>query len=64
MSVTEERTGGEIAAGIRRISRLGGKHFLGRLQVKCAYVGVYILVGGKGRKCKNGGQQRGESYLP
>ena len=61
MSVTEEWSGGEVTARIRRVGRLGGKRFLGRLLVECADVGGYCLLGGEGRHGKAGRQHRGET---
>jgi hypothetical protein len=39
MRVAEERTRGKIAARVRRVRRLGGKHLRGRFLVECADVG-------------------------
>ena len=61
--VAEKWAGGEVAARVRRVRRLGGKRLLGGLLVERADVGGYRLLGGARWYCKVGGQKNGKYGL-
>src|ERR1700727_2227937 len=61
MRIAKEGTGGEVAACVRRVRRLGGERLFGRLLVERSFVGIYSLLGAERRQSESDREQDGES---